>query len=116
MLAAKYEGQGEGEALVPLKVKVLVTQSFPTLRPHGLYTLFMEFSRLEYCSGLPFPSPRDLPNPGIEPRSPALQVDSLPSEPQGKPVPLKWGLIPYPLSVSGVPRDHFPSLTSPSVE
>ena len=36
MLAAKYEGQGEGEALVPLKVKVLVAQSFPTLRPHGL--------------------------------------------------------------------------------
>ena len=86
MLAAKYEGQGEGEALVPLKVKVLVTQSFPTLRPHGLYTLFMEFSRLEYCSGLPFPSPRDLPNPGIEPRSPALQVDSLLFEPPGKPI------------------------------
>ena len=36
MLAAKSEGQGEGEALVPLKVKVLVAQSFPTLRPHGL--------------------------------------------------------------------------------
>jgi len=34
---------------------------------------------------LPFPSPRDLPNPGIEPRSPALQVDSLWSEPPGKP-------------------------------
>jgi len=32
-----------------------------------------------------FPSPRDLPNPGIEPRSPALQADSLPAEPQGKP-------------------------------
>ena len=38
----------------------------------------------EYWSGLPFPSPGDLPNPGIEPRSPALQVDSLPSEPPGK--------------------------------
>ena len=47
--------------------------------------LFMEFSREEYCSGLPFPSPGDLPNPGIEPRSPALQADSLRSEPQGKP-------------------------------
>ena len=45
----------------------------------------MEFSREEYCSGLPFPSPGDLPNPGIEPRSPALQADSLRSEPQGKP-------------------------------
>ena len=44
----------------------------------------MGFSRQEYWSGLPFPSPGDLPNPGIEPRSPALQADSLPSEPQGK--------------------------------
>ena len=42
----------------------------------------MEFSRQEYWSGLPFPSPGDLPNPAIEPRSPALQVDSLPTEPQ----------------------------------
>ena len=45
----------------------------------------MEFSRPEYWSGEPFPSPEDLPNPGIEPRSPTLQVDSLPAEPQGKP-------------------------------
>ena len=44
----------------------------------------MEFSRPEYWSGQPFPSPGDLPNPGIEPGSPALQVDSLPAEPQGK--------------------------------
>ena len=47
--------------------------------------LSMRFSRQEYWSGLPFPSPGDLPNPGIEPRSPALQVDSLPAEPPGKP-------------------------------
>ena len=54
----------------------------------------MEFSRPEYWSGEPFPSPGDLPtqgsagdlpNPGIEPRFPALQADSLPAEPQGKP-------------------------------
>ena len=45
----------------------------------------MEFSRPEYWSGQPFPSSGDLPNPGIEPRSPALQADSLPAEPQGKP-------------------------------
>ena len=45
----------------------------------------MEFSRPEYWSGLPFPSPGDLPDPGIEPLSPALQVDSLQSEPPGKP-------------------------------
>ena len=43
----------------------------------------MEFSRPDYWSG--FPSPGDLPNPGIELRSPVLQADSLPSEPQGKP-------------------------------
>ena len=40
----------------------------------------MELSRPEYWSGLPFPSPRNLPDPGIEPRSPALQADSLPAE------------------------------------
>ena len=48
----------------------------------------MEFSRPEYCSGLPFPSPGDLPNPGIETRSPTVQADSLPTEPQGKPIAL----------------------------
>jgi len=46
--------------------------------------LSMEFSRQEYWSGLPFPSPGDLPDPGIEHRSPALQADSLLSEPPGK--------------------------------
>ena len=44
----------------------------------------MEFSRQEYWSGLPFPSPEDLSDPGIEPRSPALQADTLPSELPGK--------------------------------
>ena len=44
------------------------------------------FSRQEYWSGLPFPSPGDLPNPGIEPGSPTLQADALPSEPPGKPI------------------------------
>ena len=47
--------------------------------------LSMEFSRQEYWSGLPFPSPGDLPNPGIEPRYPELQADSLPSELQWTP-------------------------------
>jgi len=42
----------------------------------------MQFSRQEYLSGLPFPSPEELPNPGIEPWSPALQADFLPFEPQ----------------------------------
>ena len=45
----------------------------------------MEFSRQEYWDGLPLPSRRDLPNPGTELRSLALQADSLPSEPPGKP-------------------------------
>ena len=45
----------------------------------------MEFSRPEYQSGKPFPSPGNLPNPGIKPRSPALQADFLPAEPQEKP-------------------------------
>ena len=44
----------------------------------------MEFSRPEYWSGLPFPSPGNLPNPEIKPRSPSLHVDSLSAEPQGK--------------------------------
>ena len=46
--------------------------------------LSMGFSRQEYWSGLPFPSPGDLPNPGIEARSLALQADALTSEPPGK--------------------------------
>ena len=46
---------------------------------------FMQFPRQEYWSGLPFPSPGDLPNTGIKPRSPTLQADTLPSEPPGKP-------------------------------
>ena len=45
-------------------------------------SLSMEFSRQEYWSGLPFPSLRDLLDPGIEPRSSALQADALPSEPK----------------------------------
>ena len=44
----------------------------------------MGFPRQEYWSGLPFPSPGDLPDPGIEPRSPALQAESLPTELGGK--------------------------------
>ena len=46
----------------------------------------MGFSRQEYWSGLPFPSPRVLPDPGIEPESPPLQADSLLTEPPGKPL------------------------------
>ena len=51
----------------------------------------MELSKQEYWSGLPFPSPGDLLNPGTEPRSPVLQADALPSEPPGKPI---WNTEP----------------------
>ena len=54
-----------------------------SLWPHGLLQP-MEFSRPEYWNGQPFPFPGNLPNPGIEPRSPILQTNSLPAEPQGK--------------------------------
>ena len=50
----------------------------------------MGFPRLEYWSGLPLPSPGDLPDPGIEAASPALQADSLPSDPPEKPA---WTIV-----------------------
>ena len=72
-----------------VKVKVLVAQLCPTLRdPRAVARQApqsMEFSRQEYWSGLPLLSPEDRPNPGIEPGCPALQIDSLPPEPPGKP-------------------------------
>ena len=60
-----------------------------SLWSHGLYVahqapLSMRFSRQEYWNGLPFPSPGDLPDPGIEPGSPMFQADPLPSEPSGQ--------------------------------
>ena len=51
----------------------------PSSSVHGI-------SRQEYCSGLPFPPPGDLPGPGIEPGSPTIWADSLPSKPPGKPI------------------------------
>ena len=71
---------------------VLFNQSCPILCDPidcslpGSSPLFMGFSKQEYWSGLPFSSPGDLPDPGIEPESPALQADSLPFEPPGKPM------------------------------
>ena len=62
----------------------LFAKSCPTLATPWIATcqalLSMGFSGREYWSGLPFPSPGDLPDPGIEPRSPALQADSLLTE------------------------------------
>ena len=79
---------------VLVKMKVLVTQSCPTLCDpvdclcnlmDWQAPLCMEFPRQKYWSGLPFPSPGYLPDPGIKLGSPALQADSLPSEPPVKP-------------------------------
>ena len=65
----------------------------------------LQFSRPEYWSGWLFPSPGDVPNRGIQPRSPAFQADSLPAEPQGKPRILE--LIAYPFSSrSSWPRNQ----------
>ena len=67
---------------------MLVAQPYSTVCNPMNYScqasLSMEFSREEYWSGLPFPSPGYLPDPGIKLESPALQADSLPSEPPGK--------------------------------
>ena len=68
---------------IPKKVKVKVSHVQLFVTPWTIKSI--EFSSPEYWSGYPFPSPGDLPNPGIEPRSPTLQEDSLPAEPQGKP-------------------------------
>ena len=54
----------------------------------------MDFSRQDYWSGLPFPSPGNLPDPGIEPQSPALQADPLPSEPQWTLLVVQWLRLP----------------------
>ena len=74
-----YESKSESE----------VTQSYPTLATPWTVAyqapLSMRFSRQEYWSGLPLLSPGDLPDPGIEPGSPALESDALTSEPPGKP-------------------------------
>ena len=74
-----------------VEVESEVAQSYPTLcdpmdcsMPGS--SLSMKFSRQDYWSGLPFPFPGDLPDPGIKPGSPALQADSLPSELPGKPM------------------------------
>ena len=77
---------------VKVKVKSLIrVRLFATLWTVGHQAPpSMGFPRQEYWSGLPFPSPGDLPDPGIEPRSPSFQADALTSEPPGKPH-MPWG-------------------------
>ena len=72
--------------ILKFEVKLLIcVWPFATLWTVAYYTpLSMGFSKQEYWSGSPFPSPEDLPDPGTEPRSPTLQADALPSEPSGK--------------------------------
>ena len=65
----------------------VLSESFVTPRTGAHQApLSMGFPRQEYWSGLPFPSPGDLPDPGIEPMSSALQADSLPLSHQGSPI------------------------------
>ena len=72
---------------------MLVAQSCLTLETPWTGACQAPISRQEYWSWLPFPSPGDLPDPGIEPGSPTLQADTLPSEPPGKPWMVTW-LVP----------------------
>ena len=82
--------------LMSHKVKVNVKSLSPVRLFEILWTVAyqvppsMGFSRQEYWSGLPFLSPGDLPDPGIEPRSPSLEADALTSEPPGKPILLRF--------------------------
>ena len=73
---------GTGTAMIPSGFWLIIDHEvWPRLFKMNFS---MKFSRPEYWSGYPFPSPGDLPNPGIEPRSPALQADSFPTELSGK--------------------------------
>ena len=78
----------------------------------------MEFSRPEYQSGYSFPSPGDLPNSGMEPRSPALQADSLPAEPPGKPKNIGVGSLSllqgtFPTQESNPGIQHYKQILYP---
>ena len=86
--------QSEMKSLSRIRLLVIPwTVAYQTLQS-------MEFSRQEYWSGSPFPSPGDLPNPGIEPGSLAPQADALPSEPPGK---LHCKVYSWPLDHQGSP-------------
>ena len=97
--------ENHSDDFLPLKVKVLVTQSCltlcdlmncspPSFSVHGIL-------QARYWSGLPFPSPGDLPEPRIKPRSPALQADSLLSEPPGESSSLHIEVLTHGVMVFG---------------
>ena len=95
-----------------LKVKVKVKSLFATPWTVAYQAPWsMGYSRREY-SGLPFPSPEDLPDPGIEPGSPALQADSLLFELQGRPLKLKKTSQQNQSSIHSF-GEYLPSQTSP---
>ena len=75
--SGRFPGEGNGNPLQYSCLENSMDSGLARLQSMGL-------SRQEYWSGLPFSSPGDLPDPGVEPRSSALQADSLPSEPLGK--------------------------------
>ena len=77
-----------------VRVRAKVAQSCPTLRPHGLFSPGNSPGQNTGVGSL-IPSPGHLPNPGIEPRSPALQADSSAAEPQGKPTDTGVGSLSF---------------------
>ena len=92
-------------------VHALCIQLSATLCPVARQApLSLGFSRQQYWSGLPFPSPRDLPDPGFKPRSPALQVDSLPTAPPVKSGSIHTCLLLSPEQLVWLPRKASVSL------
>ena len=93
-----------------MKMKVLLSHIWLFLIPQTVVhqaPLSVEFSRQEYWSRLPFPPPGDLPDPGTEPRSPALRADSVMSEPPGKPkLPQTLPLTPWDIILFYYPPPH----------
>ena len=86
---------------------------------HGIFFFFfflsMGFSRREYWRGLPFPSPRDLPDPGIKPGSPALYAEALPSKPPGKSPPTHRKVLSLVSLVFFNQQESFDVLTTRSL-
>ena len=92
-LSSELPGKFLHEGMYVLVARCIRLFATPWTEAHQA-SLSMRFSRPEYRSGLPFPSAGDLHDPGIEPVSPVLQADSLPTEPLGKPyMKVKFSLV-----------------------
>ena len=113
-------GRSEAQAARPA-LRPRTEAEAPSVRARSLQSqtvarqapLSMGFPKPEYWSVLPCPLPGDLPNPGIEPRSPALQADSLPPEPPGKPEDTAVGSLSF-LHRNFSTQESNPSLLSPA--